>query len=310
MATSGSVDYNRTAQQIITRAMRNMGVLGQEQTPNASEMQDGLESLNLMVKLWQADGINLWKMEEMILWLVEGQTKYTLGTDHAATTWVRTTLSADAALGAGSLTVSSIAGISTLDTIGIVLDDGTLQWDTVNGAPTGSTVTLTGTLDSAATSGNQVWAYTTKAARPLTVESPKRRDLVLQDIPIWRISRQGYFDTPNKTSPGRPVNLYYDPQLTGGEVHLWPAPETVNDTILMTVKMPVEDFDTLPINPDFPQEWLSALSWGLAEEMCLEYEVPMDRHQRIAAKAGSLRAILASWDNEGTSVFFQPDYDA
>lgn len=310
MATSNSTDYNRTATEIVNRALRNLGVLAQEETPAAAELQDGLEALNVMVKTWQVEGINLWKQEDLILWLVKGQTKYTLGTDHAATTWVRTTLSAAAASGAGTLTVSSISGISNLDNVGIVLDDGTLQWDTVNGAPSGSTVTLTGTLNDDAASGNQVWAYTTKAVRPLRVDLPRRRDSSVQDVPIFTVSRQEYFDTPNKTTQSRPVNVYYDPQLLGGEVHLWPAPETVNDTILLSAKMPIEDFDSLVNTPDFPQEWLNALSWGLAEEMALEYEVPAERHQRIAAKAGTLRATLSSWDNEENSIYFQPDFEA
>lgn len=310
MATSASTDYNLTATQIVNRAMRHMGVLAQEETPAAAELADGLEALNVMVKQWQADGVNLWKHEDMIVWLVKGQTKYTLGTDHAATSWVRTTLSAAAASGASSITVDSITGISDADNLGIVLDDGTLQWTTVSGAPSGSTVTPAAVLNAAAASGNQVWAYTTRAVRPLRIDLPRRRDSVLQDIPIWPVSRQEYFDTPNKTVQARPVNVYYDPQLTGGELHLWPAPETVDDTILLSAKMPIEDFDSLTNNPDFPQEWLSALSWGLAEEMALEYEVPADRHQRIAAKAGALLGRLAAWDNEEGSVYFQPDFEA
>lgn len=310
MATSASTDYNRTATQIINRAMRHLGVLGQEEVPNASELADGLEALNVMVKFWQIEGINLWKQEDLILWLVKGTTKYTLGTDNAATTWVRTTLTAAASSGASTITVDSIAGISNADNISVVLDDGTLQWNTVNGAPSGSTVTLTNTLNAAASNGTQVWAYTTRAVRPLRLDLPRRRDLAVQDVPIWPVTRQEYFDTPNKTTEAPPVNAYYDPQLLGGEVHLWPAPESVDDTVLFSAKMPVEDFDSVADNPDFPQEWLSALSWGLAEEMALEYEIPPDRHQRIAAKAGVLKNSLSAWDNEEGSIYFQPAFEA
>ena len=70
MATSGSTDYSRTANQIITLAMRRMGVISKGEAPDADEMADGLEALNVMVKLWQIEGINLWKQEELILWLI------------------------------------------------------------------------------------------------------------------------------------------------------------------------------------------------------------------------------------------------
>jgi len=82
----------------------------------------------------------------------------------------------------------------------------------------------------------------------------------------------------------------------------------VDDTILFSAKLPIEDFDSLTNNPDLPQEWLNALAWGLAEELALEYEIPADRHARIAAKAGRLRAALADWDNEDVSILIQPDF--
>lgn len=312
MTTSGSVDYNRTATQIVNRAMRLMGVLSQEETPTAAELADGLEALNMMIKSWAAQGINLWKQEDLIVWLVVGTTKYTLSSsgDHAATSWVRTTLSADAAASATTITVASITGISASDNLGIVLDDGTLQWTTVSGAPSGSTVTPAAVLASAASSGNQVWAYTTKAVRPMRLDVPRRRDGSLQDTPLFMVSRQEYFDTPNKTTQSPPVNCYYDPQLSQGELHVWPAPDDVDDTLLFSAKMPIEDFDALTNTPDFPQEWLNALAWGLADEMALEYEIPAERHGRINAKSNELRLALEVWDNEDVSIMMQPDFGA
>ncbi len=53
MATSASTDFNRTATELVNRAMRHMGVIGQEETPNASELADGLEALNVLVELVQ-----------------------------------------------------------------------------------------------------------------------------------------------------------------------------------------------------------------------------------------------------------------
>ena len=311
MATSGSVDYSRTANQLVKRAMRHMGVLAQEEEPAPSELESGLEALNALVKAWQAEGLNLWKHEEGILWLVAGTTQYSLGPsgDHAASTWVKTTLSADAASGAGSISVTSITGMASADNVGIILDDGTLQWDTINGAPSGSTVTLTGTLDGAASNGNQVWAYTSRIVRPLRISNSRRRDSADQDIPIFTVSRKEYFDTPNKSTQSPPVNVYYDPQLTDGELHAWPAPNTAKDTLLFTAKMPIEDFDASTDTPDLPQEWLRALGWNLADEQALEYEIPADRHARISVKAEQTKYLVEAWDHEPESVYMQPDFE-
>ena len=57
--------------------------------------------------------------------------------------------------------------MSDADNIGIELDDGTIQWTTINGAPAGSTVTLTDALTDDVASGNAVYVYTAKTNRPM-----------------------------------------------------------------------------------------------------------------------------------------------
>ena len=309
MATSNSTTYNNTAAEIITTAMEHCGQLAVGEVPSAEEYASGLRVLNQMVKTWQAEGLRLWKQEDLIVWLRVGVSKYSLSSsgDHAATTWARTTTSAAASSGASSITVSSITGISDGDNLGIVMDDGTLQWDTVNGTPTGSTVALTGTLDDDVASGNQVWAYTSKPPRPLKLHTPRRRNSANNDVPIWMVERSVYFGTPSKTLQSSPVNTYYDPQLTTGELHVWPAPSTVDDTLLFSARMPIEDFTVTTNNPDFPQEWLSCLSWNLADQIALSYEVPSDRHQRIMMKAVETKTNAEMWDVEEGSVQFAPD---
>jgi hypothetical protein len=68
-----------------------------------------------------------------------------------------TTLTADMATGASSITVTSISGISDEDSIGIGLDDTTIHWTIVDGGPTGLTVKLLAAPFGPATSGNTVY---------------------------------------------------------------------------------------------------------------------------------------------------------
>ena len=56
-----------------------------------------------------------------------------------------------------TIDVDSISGIADDDGIGITLDDGTVQWTTVNGTPSGNTVTLAEDLDGDAAAGNVVY---------------------------------------------------------------------------------------------------------------------------------------------------------
>lgn len=61
MTTSGTIAYSLTAGDIITKALRLIGEYGRSETPSNADAQDGLSSLNLMLKTWQTDGCNLYR---------------------------------------------------------------------------------------------------------------------------------------------------------------------------------------------------------------------------------------------------------
>lgn len=310
MATSASVDFNRNRNQIINRALRLVGATTAGETPAADEATDAAETLNALVKAWQADGAHLWKKAEGTLFLTVGQASYDLGagsSDHATLSHVKTELSAAVAAAATAITVDSITGIAASDNIGVVQDDGTIHWTTVSGSPSGSTVTLASGMVSAAAEDNHVYAYTTLMDRPLRITKVRRKDEAEQDIPILTFSRTEYFDTPNKTTESKTTQVYYDPQLTNGVIYLWPTPETVNDRITFTGLFPIEDFDTSTNNPDLPQEWLNALTFGLAEDLAVDYDPPELLYQRIVNKAAQYKAAVMDWDVEPESTYFQPN---
>jgi hypothetical protein len=58
-----------------------------------------------------------------------------------------------------TIDVDSITGITNGDNIGVELDDGTMHWTTVNGAPSGTVITLTAVLPSATAIDNRVYAH-------------------------------------------------------------------------------------------------------------------------------------------------------
>lgn len=68
-----------TASDIVTAALRLIGEVDANQPVTAPQMQDGLESLNYLVKSWQAQGLHLWTKTEGILFLDVGKTDYLLG---------------------------------------------------------------------------------------------------------------------------------------------------------------------------------------------------------------------------------------
>lgn len=310
MARSGSYNYSRTRDQIIYGAMRLVGTKDAGKTASSAEIDDAAEALELMVKAWQGQGLHLWKQKEATLFVQNGTRSYSLGPtgDNATASYAETTLSADAAAGAATITVTSATGISNADYLGIVLDDDTIQWTTVNGAPAGTTVTPTAVLTGAATSGNAVYAYTTKIQRPLRVLSVRREDSSGNEVEIALISRDQYFALPNKTTEGVPSQAYYDPQLDNGTFYLWVVPEDVDSVYNLTYLEPIQDFDSTSNDPDFPAEWLEALKYNLAVRLAPEAGLPKAERQWLKAEAEQYLAAVTSFDNEPGSFFFMPDY--
>lgn len=148
--------------------------------------------------------------------------------------------------------------------------------------------------------------------RPNMVLSARRRDSNSDDTPLSEMSRQEYFDLPNKTSsPSIPVAWFYDPQQASGTLYVWPVPSTnaASDyTLQITYTRRISDMDASSDDLDMPQEWLQAIAWNLADDLETEYPVNDARlAQKIERKAAVLLAQLEAWDTEMTSLYFQPD---
>lgn len=307
MATSGSYDFSVNCQEIIKGAMRLIGAIASGETPAAAEISDGREALNMLVKSWVAEGIGLWLNQEVILFLEKSENSYTLGPtgDHCTASSVKTEIKTAASSGDGTIDVDSITGISDGDFIGIELDDGTLQWTTINGAPAGDTITLTANLTDDVAVDNHVYTYTSKIPRPLEVIEARRVYADDIQVPLEIVSRDEYMALSDKTSTGAPIQAYYDPQLTNGVLYVWQACNDVQERIRMTVKRPVEDFDANTNDADFPQEWLRALKFNLAIEIAPEYG--KEPSNTVIVKAEETKDAVGGFDRESTSVFFQPE---
>lgn len=309
MATSGSYNYTLNRDEIITDVLEDLGVIGSGDTPLADDVTACARKLNMMVKAWMAQGIHLWALEEATLFIADGTQTYSLGPTgtHCTNTYVHTTLSTAEASGSTSLGITSATGMSASDNIGIVLDDNTIHWTTISGAP-GSTTTIATGLASAASSGNVVFAYTSKIQRPQRILSAYRRNIDNNDIPVDVVSRQEYSDLSNKLVEGKTNKVFYDPQLTNGTLYAWPTPDLVTDVIRFWYERPLEDFDAATDNPDFPIEWAEAIAAGLLYRIARKYGASRSEIEDYKNDADEKLQIALGFDRETASVMFQPDY--
>lgn len=308
MATSGSSDFNSTCSEIIKDAARKVRALRGGQTALAAGvMLDWRRALNQMVKTWQAEGLHVWTVSEATLFPQAEQVSYGAGasaTDHITQTFVQTEISADEASGQTVISVDSVTGISANDHIGIVVDDGTIHWSTVSGTPS-TTVTIADALDDSASSGNAVFAYTSRIVRPLRIVDARRHNIdSADDTPIEVVARLDYQALSRKTETGTISQLFYDRQLGAGSVKLWQPPDTVEDIVKFTWWRPIEDFDAAGNNPDLPQEWIGCLMWNLALWMAPEYPVSTELFAIIKQMADDTKATMMGFDREEESVRF------
>lgn len=307
MATSGSVNYSVTRADIITEALELLGVYGAGETLSADDTASCARTLEILVKAWQSENIGLWKLKEVTLFLQEDTYSYDIGPtgDNAALSSdaFKTEIATAAASGAGTITVDSDDNIADGDYIGVELDDGTVHWTTVNGAPAADVVTLTTALTDAAALDNHVYTYTTKASRPLQITEVRLHREDDTEFPLEIVSRNDYMGLSDKTNSGTPNQVYYDAQTTDGNLRIWPACADVKEYIKMTCRMPIEDFDSTSNEPDFPQEWFMALAYNLAVAVASKFGKQVDPDLRRMAY--ELKDDAERFDSEDVSVFFR-----
>jgi hypothetical protein len=288
MARSGSYDFKVTQQDVINAALRVIFGLGGKRPPTTNaqrEQANGQQALNMMLKAWQARNVGLWKNAEIIVFLAEDEYSYDLGPtgDHAAESIVETEISTAGSETDTTLTVDSITGISDADNIGIELDDGSLQWTTVNGTPAASTITITAALTDDVAVDNNVYTYTTIIQRPLTITEGRLYRDDGTETPLEIINRDEYMNLANKSSTGPANQVYYDPQLDNGKLYVWPACSDVAEYLKLTARLPVQDMEDSDHNFDFPQEWFEAIKLNLAYKLSPEYE-GLDLNNRMYMK--------------------------
>jgi hypothetical protein len=309
MATSGSINFNMNRSEIIDHAFRLLSIYGEQETVSAEDSIVATKVLNMMVKTWQTSGIHLWLETEATGALTDGIPSYLLASTSSSRfsdTMVESSLSAAEASGQTVLSITDTDNIAVNDNIGVVLDDGTVHWSTVS-AVTSTTATIAVALTDDAASGNRVYVYTYDLSRPVKISSVRLRDDNDLDTCLRLMSRQEYFRINNKSYQGVPTSYYYDPQLGGGVLYLYPTPNSANLRAKITYQRSFEDFDDGSDTPDFPVEWTETLAYNLAVRLASIFDRE-DKLAVVAPIAAELLETLKGWDNESGSIYIGPNY--
>lgn len=313
MAISESIDFTVTRTDIITEALEQLGVLEEGETPTVDQIGSSSRTLNMLVKTWQADGLNLFAIKRQYLFINPGQESYNLDvntTDHFTDTFVQTTTTDDALESDFIIEVESVTGMTVGDFIGIS-STTSIQWTTIASINTTTLeIALADSLENDVSSGSIVFTYTTKANRPMKImEAFIHLSKGATDIPVGHISRRRYNELSVKTATGLVNQYYYDPQLSpNANLFVWPTGDSADNYLVLFSQKTLSDLDTGSNNPEYPQEWYLPLALTLAVDLAPKYGIPNTEYYKLRDRAEMYYERAKGFDDElYTRVLFRPD---
>lgn len=326
MATSGSYDYSLSAANIIQAAWEDLNIIVAGGTVPTADATMALTRLNMLVKQWQgtadgAPGIRINTRQRITLMLAKGQQTYTIGpaaTDSRASTLMgRTTVNTNYVSGTSIIAAANTdtttypgttVAMTSVDFIGVQLNDGTIGWTTLNGTPGSTTLTLTAGFSVAAGVGNYIWWFTARAQRFPVLETAVLHNAQGIDMPL-RIYREvlDYEKLPDKGADSDPWAILCEPLRLNTRITLSAQPQDVTKQINLTVLYPAEDYDASSNDIAYPQEALLALSAALAK-VC----APAKRVTWTPLMEANYQVAMATYrelNPAQSSAYFQPGKD-
>lgn len=308
MALSGSIDYNLTALELITAAYRSAKILRAGQSPSTDQVTVGMEALNIIIKSLQNRGLNLYALEKGYLFLNNDQHEYPLSTSRWVTSdLIQTTAAISYTAASNEIEVISATGLSSGDYFGVLQDDGTIHWTTIF-TIIGSVIYLNEGTTGAVTAGNKIFSYLTNGNRFMAIDRAILRNKDDTDIPVEILPLERYANMTPKTSDGKVLQIYYDPQISAATVYVWPETSINSDYLVMWVQKTLDDIDASSNDLAFPQEWYRALRYQLAAELAAESETPLGVWDRLNVLAMKYLDEAEAWDTEHTFQIV-PDTD-
>lgn len=141
--------------------------------------------------------------------------------------------------------------------------------------------------------------------RPTHVFTANKKNSSGSEIPMISLTRTDWFNIPNKTSNGVPVQYFYDPQTINGVLYVWPTPQTgTTDVVVIDVDRQLDvQLDNLN-QFDFPPQWTDAITYGLAVRLAPEYGMPLTERQVLEAEYNALFTKAVNDDRDIASIFF------
>lgn len=313
MATSGNADITKTAGQLITDALEDLGVTPVGESPAPEDSIRALGVLNQLIQNVFMGGphplcpsMKLWKRKHIALDLTANE-KYTVKIRRLAFTSGGVT-----AIAVGN-TITGATSAATAKIMSVELSSGT--WAGGDAAGEFIIEGQSGTFAAenlnvgATTDLATIAANSSQYGPPLDILDALRRNATGEDSPMFKMTLAEYLAIGDKDAEGTPGRYYFEKRKDEFLLYLDCKPKVTTDSIMMVVQLPIEDLDALTNNLDFPREWERALKFNLEQDLLPKYPSAQDRAKAIVGLAGQSVAAANSFEPEEVVVYFEPDKD-
>ena len=264
---SGSTDWVRTRDQIITRALRLAGAVSMGDTPSSSAITEATEALNAIVKHLQTRGVRLWTQD----WIE----KYVSNGDQVSVSGdVYYCIKDGSGLDARAPETGSM---------------WTMYWK--SGGASGDTI------DSTVSYSCPNIFY--PASNVLDIEKMFIRDDDT-DYDVDKVTFREYLTIPDKYQSAMPERFAFEHAT--GRVHLYPVPDDYSYVIYYLATTSLEDFDSSGDVPDFPVRYIDMLTWMLASRLASEKRLTIAERQYIDGQAEKYWREVMTDDNENVDT--------
>ena len=143
------------------------------------------------------------------------------------------------------------------------------------------------------------YALSTATTIPHRVISARYRNASSIDLPMTLMTREEYYDLPDKTTTGIPTQYYVDYQRANPTFLLWQSLASVTtETIQYTYQRKYDDIDSLDNDLDVRQEHFEVVGYNLAERLCDDYGKSGPGVDRLTARASMLLEQALDEDRE------------
>lgn len=328
-----NTDYSITRNDVITEALEYLGILPEGGTPSPNQITSMARTLNMLLKHWQGQGINLYLARETFLFLFDGVGTYnqldyngTTGLDidrkHAYVSEYQKIAFAESSttvvtVNESFLSGSPVADAVATDIIGIPLENGTMHWAEITAVGSSGSFSKSFTFANHALSSATAPDTTkdlivgiTYPGRPVNILTASLRHIYDDtDVPLEVLSISDYNMLPNKTTAGTPNQVFYNKETITGDLRTWPIVDDPYRVLVLWTQVPISDIESdtaLISNFGIPQEYMLAISYSLAEAALVKNAPPPDQIKLIKQGAQMYRDEAFSYDTEDT-LKIEPD---